>query len=68
MYPVSYRCLFQYKALICGPAVVSEVEKEPASVSGLSAGLRAPGRKGPPIPELEAQPREGKGEGNTKVV
>ena len=44
------------------------MEKEPASVSGPSAGLQAPGRKGPPIPELEAQPREGKGEGNTKVV
>ena len=44
------------------------MEKEPASVSGPSAGLQAPGRKGPPIPELEAQPRERKGEGNTKVV
>ena len=60
--------LLQHKALVCGPAGASAVETEPAGAAAPSAGQRAPGRKGPSVPELGTHPRERKGEGNTKVV
>ena len=60
--------LLQHKELVCGPAGASAVETEPASAAAPSAGQRAPGRKGPSVPELETHPWERKGEGNTKVV
>lgn len=53
-YTVSYRCLLQYKELLCGPAVVSIRERQPA-VSGPQQGCGLQEEREPPIPELEAK-------------